>query len=196
MIKRIIESIDKIQKLNLKTLYSKEKIENEDIEKYFYEFEKARTNMYEEAKQANLWLEFSDMEPVKYLNQDYKVELENNILKLHIPEKVPPIKRGFYYTQKHIIDNIANAVKKYKGIFYEKQVIVIIKIYDDVKIWDADNRNVKPIQDGLVHGKIIRDDNIYCASYMVQGYYSDKPHIEVFVVPSEEITKIINRFTR
>ena len=52
--------------------------------------------------------------------------------------------------------------------FYDNSVIVIIKIFDDTKIWDADNRNVKPIQDGLIQGRVIKDDNIYCSSYMVQ----------------------------
>ena len=74
--------------------------------------------------------------------------------------------------------------------------MTIIKIYDNGKIWDADNRNVKPIQDGLIHGKVIKDDNIYCSSYMAQGYYSDKPHIDVYVIPADEITKIINQKLR
>ena len=74
--------------------------------------------------------------------------------------------------------------------------MVLIKIYDDGKIWDADNRNVKPIHDGLIHGKIIRDDNIYCTCYMVQGYYSDKPHAEVYVLPADEITRMINQKLR
>ena len=74
--------------------------------------------------------------------------------------------------------------------------MTIIKIYDNTKIWDADNRNVKPIQDGLIHGKVIKDDNIYCSSYMVQGYYSDRPYAEVYVLPTDEITKIINKKIR
>lgn len=92
--------------------------------------------------------------------------------------------------------NISREVREYQELFYDKCVMVIIKIYDDGKIWDADNRNVEPIHDGLIHGKIIKDDNIYCASYMVQGYYSDKPHTDVYVLPSAEITKIINQKIR
>ena len=74
--------------------------------------------------------------------------------------------------------------------------MVIIKIYDDMKIWDTDNRNVKPIHDGLINGKVIKDDNIYCACYMVQGYHSDKAHTEVYVLSAEEITRIINKRIR
>ena len=58
------------------------------------------------------------------------------------------------------------------------------------------NRNVKPIHDGLIHGRIIKDDNIYCSSYMVQGYYSDEPHTEVYVIAADEITNIINKKIR
>jgi len=74
--------------------------------------------------------------------------------------------------------------------------MTIIKIYDNTKIWDADNRNVKPIHDGLIHGKVIKDDNIYCSCYMVQGYYSDRPYAEVYVLSADEITKIINKRIR
>lgn len=97
---------------------------------------------------------------------------------------------------KRITNNIARITRKYEGLFYYKFTITIIKIYDDGKIWDADNRNVKPIQDGLIHGKIIKDDNIYCSCYMVQGFYSDKPYAEVYVLSADEITKIINKRIR
>ena len=97
---------------------------------------------------------------------------------------------------KRITNNIARITRKYEELFYDKFTITIIKIYDDGKIWDADNRNVKPIQDGLIHGKIIKDDNIYCSCYMVQGYYSDKPYAEVYVLSADEITKIINKKIR
>ena len=97
---------------------------------------------------------------------------------------------------KRIANNIARITRKYEGLFYDKFTITIIKIYDDGKIWDTDNRNVKPIQDGLIHGKVIKDDNIYCSCYMVQGYYSDKPYSEVYVLPADEITKIINKRIR
>lgn len=97
---------------------------------------------------------------------------------------------------KRITNNISRIVRKYKELFYDKCVMVIIKIYDDTKIWDADNRNVKPVQDGLIHGKVIKDDNIYYSCYMVQGYYSDKPYAEVYVLSADEITKIINKIIR
>ena len=53
-------------------------------------------------------------------------------------------------------------------MFFNKFVIVLIKIYEKRKIWDADNRTVKPIQDGLIHGGLIKDDNLFnCCSNRV-----------------------------
>ncbi len=37
--------------------------------------------------------------------------------------------------------NISREVRQYQELFYDKCVMVVIRIYDDAKIWDADNRN-------------------------------------------------------
>ena len=150
-------------------------------------------DMYDTVKQRNLWREFDDAETIDFIDEEYRVKLEDGILKIYIPETLPKIKQGVKYVQKRIMSNISWTVRKYEKLFYDKCVMVIIKIYDDAKIWDVDNRNVKPIHDGLIHGRIIKDDNIYCSCYMVQGYYSDKPHTEVYVVAAEKITSIIDK---
>lgn len=152
--------------------------------------------MYDAARQRNLWLKFMDKKEPEFIDDEYKAEVENEVLKIYIPEKIPPIKNGANYTQKRIMQNVSRIVRKYEELFCDKFTMVLIKIYDDGKIWDADNRNVKPIHDGLIHGKVIRDDNIYCTCYMVQGYYSDKPHAEVYVLPADEITRMINQKLR
>ena len=194
---RIIESIERIKEISEKLLQAKEKLQDQDLERYFCKLEKTRMDMYDAVNQNNLWREFIGDEVVtEYIDDKYKVKLEDDILKIHIPEKIPSIKKGANYIQKRITSNIARIIRKYEGLFYDKFTMVIIKIYDDGKIWDADNRNVKPIQDGLIQGKVIRDDNIYCCCYMVQGYYSDEPHAEVYMVSADEITKIINQKIR
>ncbi len=192
----IIESIKKIEKISNELIQTKEKIKDEELERYFCKLEKERMDMYDAVMQENLWKDFMGDEVTDFIDYDYKAKLEDDILKIHIPEKIPPIKKGASYTQKRITSNIARMTRKYEGLFYDKFTMTIIKIYDDGKIWDADNRNVKPIQDGLIHGKVIKDDNIYCSCYMVQGYYSDKPYVEVYVIPADEITKIINQKLR
>ena len=192
----IIESIEKIKDISEKLLKAKEEIKDEELEKYFYKLEKTRMDMYDAVRQRNMWLEFMDDKGTEFIDYDYKAKVEDDILKIYIPEKIPSIKRGVNYIQKQITYNVSKVTNQYEGMFYDKFVMVIIKIYDDTKIWDTDNRNVKPIHDGLIDGKVIKDDNIYCTCYMVQGYHSDKPHTEVYVLSAEEITRIINKRIR
>ena len=192
----IIESIEKIKDISEKLLKTKEEIKDEELEKYFYKLEKTRMDMYDAVRQRNMWLEFMDDKGTEFIDYDYKAKVEEDILKIYIPEKIPSIKRGANYIQKQITYNVSKVTNQYEGMFYDKFVMVIIKIYDDTKIWDTDNRNVKPIHDGLIDGKVIKDDNIYCTCYMVQGYHSDKPHTEVYVLSAEEITRIINKGIR
>ena len=192
----IIKSIEKIEKISEELVQTKEEIKDEQLERYFCKLEKTRMDMYDAARQRNLWLKFMDKKEPEFIDNEYKAEVENEILKIYIPEKIPTIKNGANYTQKRIMQNVSRVVRKYEELFYDKFTMVLIKIYDDGKIWDADNRNVKPIHDGLIYGKIIRDDNIYCTCYMVQGYYSDKPHAEVYVLPADEITRVINQKMR
>lgn len=192
----IIKSIEKIEKISEELVQTKEEIKDEQLERYFCKLEKTRMDMYDAARQRNLWLKFMDKKEPEFIDNEYKAEVENEILKIYIPEKIPTIKNGANYTQKRIMQNVSRVVRKYEELFYDKFTMVLIKIYDDGKIWDADNRNVKPIHDGLIYGKIIRDDNIYCTCYMVQGYYSDKPHAEVYVLPADEITRMINQKLR
>ncbi len=193
---RILDSIEEIEQISNKLLQTKEKIKNEELERYFCKFEKARMDMYDTVEQRNLFMKFDGGDAINCIGEEYEVELQNDILKIYIPETLPKIKHGVNYAQKRMISNISWNVRKYEGLFYDKPVIVIIKIYDNKQIWDADNRNVKPIHDGLINGRIIKDDNIYCSSYMVQGYYSDKPHTEVCVIAADEITNIINKKIR
>ena len=192
----IIESIEKIKDISEKLLKAKEEIKDEELEKYFYKLEKTRMDMYDAVRQRNMWLEFMDDKGTEFIDYAYKAKVEDDILKIYIPEKIPSIKRGVNYIQKQITYNVSKVTNQYEGMFYDKFVMAIIKIYDDTKIWDTDNRNVKPIHDGLIAGKVIKDDNIYCTSYMVQGYHSDKPHTEVYVLSAEEITRIINKRIR
>lgn len=119
-------------------------------------------------------LDFTDK--IDLIDNRYKATVKNNVLCLYIPEKLPTLKNSSSYAHKQIILNIAEVTKPYEKLFFDKFVIVIIKIFDKVKVWDVDNRTVKPIQDGLVYGGIIKDDNLFNCSYMVQGFYSDSPH--------------------
>lgn len=127
----IIKSIERIEELSNKLLQVKGEIKEDELEKYFYKFEKIRMDMYDDVRQTNLWLDFMEAEGIKIIDYQYKAILEENILKIHIPEKVPSIKRGTNYVQKQIAYNVAKVVKQYEG-----QEISSISNEEDKKIFE------------------------------------------------------------
>ena len=159
------------------------------LELFLYNLEKIRFEIYEQVRYLNT--NMLDNE-IHFIDNDYKANLQDGVLSLYIPEKLPNLTNRSSYSHKRIIFNIAEITKQYDKLFFDKYVIVIIKIFEKRKVWDADNRTVKPIQDGLIHGGVIKDDNIFNCCYMVQGFYSDIPHIEVSVLEADKIINFID----
>ncbi len=159
------------------------------LEIFLYNLEKIRFEIYEQVRYLNN--NILDNE-IHFIDNDYKANLQDGVLSLYIPEKLPNLTNRSSYAHKQIIFNIAEITKQYDKLFFDKYVIVIIKIFEKRKVWDADNRTVKPIQDGLIHGGIIKDDNIFNCCYMIQGFYSDIPHIEVSVLEADKIINFID----
>ena len=159
------------------------------LELFLYNLEKIRFEIYEQVRYLNN--NMLDNE-IHFIDNDYKANLQDGVLSLYIPEKLPNLTNRSSYAHKQIIFNIAEITKQYDKLFFDKYVIVIIKIFEKLKVWDADNRTVKPIQDGLIHGGVIKDDNIFNCCYMVQGFYSDLPHIEVSVLEADKIINFID----
>lgn len=159
------------------------------LEIFLYNLEKIRFEIYEQVRYLN-----NNMldDEIHFIDNDYKANLQDGVLSLYIPEKLPNLTNRSSYAHKQIIFNIAEITKQYDKLFFDKYVIVIIKIFEKRKVWDADNRTVKPIQDGLIHGGVIKDDNIFNCCYMVQGFYSDIPHIEVSVLEADKIINFID----
>ena len=159
------------------------------LEIFLYNLEKIRFEIYEQVRYLN-----NNMldDEIHFIDNDYKANLQDGVLSLYIPEKLPNLTNRSSYAHKQIIFNIAEITKQYDKLFFDKYVIVIIKIFEKLKVWDADNRTVKPIQDGLIHGGVIKDDNIFNCCYMVQGFYSDLPHIEVSVLEADKIINFID----
>ena len=159
------------------------------LEIFLYNLEKIRFEIYEQVRYLNN--NMLDNE-IHFIDNDYKANLQDGVLSLYIPEKLPNLTNRSSYAHKQIIFNIAEITKQYDKLFFDKYVIVIIKIFEKRKVWDADNRTVKPIQDGLIHGGVIKDDNIFNCCYMVQGFYSDLPRIEVSVLETDKIINFID----
>ena len=162
---------------------------DKNLERFLYTLEKWRFKIYEQVRFLN---DITEDNEIYFIDHEYKANLKDNVLSLYIPEKLPNLKNRSSYGHKQIILNIAEITKPYERLFYDKFVIVVIKIFEKRKVWDVDNRTVKPIQDGLIHGGVIRDDNLFNCCYMVQGFYSDIPHTEVSVLEADKIISFIN----
>ena len=84
------------------------------------------------------------------------------------------------HAYKNILLNITEVTKPYQNMFSEK-VFVYIKIFDNIKGWDIDNKFIKPIFDSLIANNIIEDDNIEKMFYATSGAFSNEPHTEVYI---------------
>lgn len=163
------------------------------IENFLRIFEKARFNLLNEIKLYNKMVEF-EYEKIKTIDNEYKAEYTDGILKIYIPEIMPSYKNLKTHTHKRILLNVAGVTKQFEGIF-ENEVFIYIKVYDKLLGWDIDNKYIKPIADGLIHSNVIKDDNITKMSYAAKGEYSENPHTEVYVFDAEKINEFLENYS-
>ena len=85
--------------------------------------------------------------------------------------------------------NVMEKTKKYKDLFNSQLVFVFIKVVENQRNIDIDNKFIKPIVDGLVLSKVIADDNIANMFYGVLGATDKKknPYTEVYVFKGEKM---------
>ena len=83
------------------------------IEKFLKNFEKTRYNILNEIKIYNKNVEF-EYEKIKTIDNEYKAEYEDNILKIYVPEAMPSFKNLKTHTHKRILLNIAEVTKPYR----------------------------------------------------------------------------------
>ncbi len=159
------------------------------VESFLLNFEKVRYNLLAEIKEYNKNVKF-EYEKIKTIDDDYKTELKDNILKIYVPETLPSFKNLKTHTYKRILLNVAENTKKFKGLF-SNEVFIYIKVFDNIKGWDVDNKCIKPIFDSLVLNKVIEDDNIEKMSYCVKGEFSHIPHTEVYVTNEFNIANLL-----
>lgn len=165
------------QKFNLKT---------------FKEFEKRRFKILEEIKKYNENVEY-ETELIDYIDNRYKAEMIDDVLKLYIPEVMPKYKNIKTHTYKRILLNVAEITKEFKDMFKES-AFIYIKIFDNQKGWDVDNKIIKPIPDGLILSEVISDDDISKMFYSVKGEYSEIPHTEVYISNSKNISEFLEKY--
>jgi Holliday junction resolvase RusA-like endonuclease len=160
------------------------------VESFLRNFEKTRYNILNEIKIYNNSTEF-EYEKIKTIDDEYKSELAENVLKIYIPEVLPSYKNlNKTHTHKRILLNVAELTKQFANQF-KSEVFIYIKVFDKILGWDVDNRYIKPISDALILSKVIQDDNITKMFYCVKGEFSEEPHTEVYVFDSKNMSKFL-----
>ena len=163
------------------------------LENYLKEFEKVRYNLLSEIKKYNKTKEF-EYEKIKTLDEKYYAQFCDGILKIYIPEIMPSYKNLKTHTHKRILLNVADKTKMFANMFTD-EVIIYIKIFDNIQTWDIDNKFIKPISDGLIMSGVIQDDNINKMFYCAKGEYSENPHTEVYVLEGKNVSEFLEKYS-
>lgn len=159
------------------------------MEAFLKNLEKRRYNILSEIKLYNKTVEYST-ERIKTISDEYKAKTNDNVLKIHIPEPMPSYRNLKTHAFKNILINLTEITKPYSNMFKDK-VFVFIRIFDNIKNWDVDNKFIKPIFDSLILNNIIEDDNMEKMFYSVQGEFSENPHTEVYVTTQKNVVNLM-----
>ena len=192
MQKEILTEIEDLRDETEFIINNQEIVENKHIENYLRSFERIRNNLFNKIKLSNKY-EVNEQDKITYLNDRYSATVENDILKIYIPEVIPKYKNINNYAYKNIMINVMDKTKEYKDLFNKELVFVFIKVVENQKNIDIDNKFIKPIVDGLVLSKVIADDNINNMFYGVLGTTNKKkkPYTEVYVFRGQKMLDFI-----
>lgn len=192
MQKEILTELEDLRDETEFIINNQEIVENKHIESYLRSFERIRNNLFNKIKLSNKY-EVNEQDKITYLNDRYSATVENDILKIYIPEVIPKYKNINNYAYKNIMINVMDKTKEYKDLFNKELVFVFIKVVENQKNIDIDNKFIKPIVDGLVLSKVIADDNINNMFYGVLGTTNKKkkPYTEVYVFRGQKMLDFI-----
>lgn len=192
MQKEILTELEDLRDETEFIINNQEIVENKHVENYLRSFERIRNNLFNKIKLSNKY-EVNEQDKITYLNDRYSATVENDILKIYIPEVIPKYKNINNYAYKNIMINVMDKTKEYKDLFNKELVFVFIKVVENQKNIDIDNKFIKPIVDGLVLSKVIADDNINNMFYGVLGTTNKKkkPYTEVYVFRGEKMLDFI-----
>jgi len=192
MQKEILTELEDLRDETEFIINNQEIVENKHIENYLRSFERIRNNLFNKIKLSNKY-EVNEQDKITYLNDRYSATVENDILKIYIPEVIPKYKNINNYAYKNIMINVMDKTKEYKDLFNKELVFLFIKVVENQKNIDIDNKFIKPIVDGLVLSKVIADDNINNMFYGVLGTTNKKkkPYTEVYVFRGQKMLDFI-----
>ena len=140
---RLIEELVNLQG-EIYSYLQKGDMSSKQLEILLRNIEKRRYNILNEIK---LYNKIKDEDnKIDSLDSRYIATYNDGILKLYIPETMPKFKQINNFTYKRIMLNIAEITKPYSRAFFG-EVFIYIKIYENKKNWDVDNKVIKPISD-------------------------------------------------
>lgn len=180
-------------KQNIDLLIESNSLTDLQIENFLRNFEKTRYNILNEIKIYNKNVEF-EYEKIKTIDNDYKAEFTDNILKIYVPEVLPSFKNLKTHTHKRILLNVAEVTKPFANKF-ANEVFIYIKVFDNLLGWDIDNKYIKPVSDALIMSNVIQDDNITKMFYCAKGEYSENPHTEIYVFEAQKVNKFLEKYS-
>ena len=185
----ILEEIKELKKYTDTIIENNQILERKQIEEYLKNIEKLRYSMFNKLKINNK----NEIEnKIDYINENYKANYKDNILKIYIPEVIPKFKNINNFAYKNIMISTAEAIKEYENLFGNRLTFVLIIVHENQVNMDIDNKFVKPIIDALVLQKVIHDDNVTNMFYMVHGKNdTNKPFTEVYVMDAKYVTNWI-----
>lgn len=178
---------------NIDLLIDSNSLTDLQIENFLRNFEKTRYNILNEIKIYNKNVEF-EYEKIKTIDNDYKAEFTDNILKIYVPEVLPSFKNLKTHTHKRILLNVAEVTKPFANKF-ANEVFIYIKVFDNLLGWDIDNKYIKPIADALIMSNVIQDDNMTKMFYCAKGEYSENPHTEIYVFEAQKVNKFLEKYS-
>lgn len=178
---------------NIDLLIDSNSLTDLQIENFLRNFEKTRYNILNEIKIYNKNVEF-EYEKIKTIDNDYKAEFTDNILKIYVPEVLPSFKNLKTHTHKRILLNVAEVTKPFANKF-ANEVFIYIKVFDNLLGWDIDNKYIKPVADALIMSNVIQDDNMTKMFYCAKGEYSENPHTEIYVFEAQKVNKFLEKYS-
>ena len=187
---KIKKQLDNLNK-QIENILNSNSIADTQLESFLLNFEKVRYNLLNEIKVYNKNIEF-EYEKIKTIDNDYKAELKDNVLKIYVPETLPSFKNLKTHTYKRILLNVAEITKQFSGLF-ENAVFLYIKVFDNIQGWDIDNKYVKPIADALIISGAIKDDNMSKMFYCCKGEFSEIPHTTIYVLDSKNMEQFLKK---
>lgn len=189
--KKLREELEFLEE-NIYDLLQRNSLTESQIKQFLINLEKRRYKILNEIKLYNNTVEYNT-EKIKTISDEYKARLNDDVLELYIPEPMPSYKNIKTHAFKNILLNLKEITKGYDGLF-KNQVFVYIKIFENIRNWDIDNKYIKLIPDSLIYSGVITDDNIDKMFYCVRGEFSDNPHTEVYISDSKNTLKVLEKY--